>query len=275
VKTRLLLALFLLALVAPPAGADSLSSTAAWNPWVAPTQGNPIPFSGPAPFWDNRSHDGTQLNNAGNNCNIGFWVSGTGNCDAPSFYGGAFLQNSPGTTAGFLGDGTATFTMLPDGNADGWQVSAGVGVSALSGDVPTRGTTEFGWFPVANPNQMHPLLQGGNAVVGFPVPSGEYAFYLFVTDLRSGVPVTRTYRSNDPALDAIGRSHFTAFQLSEGHYIIGIEDKTGARTWSLSDYDYNDLVVEIRSSPVPEPASVLLLGMGLLGGAAILRKRRS
>jgi len=124
--------------------------------------------------------------------------------------------------------------------------------------------TTFGWFSFdPNTNSItgfNPLFAGvGGGTVQF-TPTGYYGFYI---STPGGVFLST---SNLSAADA-GNQHFAFFQGSNGSLYLGAEDLFLGQ----SDRDYNDLGIAI--SPVPEPASLTLMGMGLAAGAAGLRKR--
>jgi len=116
----------------------------------------------------------------------------------------------------------------------------------------------FGYYNKSDPGTLHTIFAGvdtpGVPDVNFS-PTGDYGFYIkvngeFFTTEDGGAP---------------GFQHFAVF--SEGSsYWIGMEDFHGG-----SDFDYNDIVVKI--TPVPEPATMLLLGSGLIGLAGYARKR--
>ena len=70
---------------------------------------------------------------------------------------------------------------------------------------------------------------------------------------------------------------FAAFQL-RNYTIMGVEDifsNTLTPTWQLgtADYDYNDVMFGYRAASVPEPGTLLLLGMGLAGIVAQRRRK--
>ena len=114
----------------------------------------------------------------------------------------------------------------------------------------------------------------GQTVTTAPLPAGTYQ--LSLTNVSSGI----TYSSN-PALNPDGAhlgfsNNFADFNLGAlpagagTAPFYGWEDRPLAATSTL---DYNDLVFSVKA--IPEPASLLLLGSGLLALGAVRRRQQS
>jgi hypothetical protein len=233
----------ILLLGASMASADSLDvlrGDGAWHPFQTPST------SGSA-FWNNASIDFNR------ECNIGYWLSGTGGCPQR---GGLFLATSPRVTPDYLGDATTGFQMTTAPDTASVTVTNRMEVSAY------RPSNEFGWFDPSNPTVLNWLFRGPNPIGATAtfIPSGTYGFYLRSPE--------GTFLSTG---DGDTRTHFAVFQLSADlHYMLGAEDM-----WAYSDNDFNDIIVDIQITPVPEPATLALVGVGMAWLGEAMRRRRA
>lgn len=157
---------------------------------------------------------------------------------------------------------------------------------------------DFGYYPQANPTakvQIFSGSEGTNDWYGttpsspkFIEVSQPFGFYLY-SDYRSD-RVHKTYWYTDRALNYGSQSHLTQanpgtgdaqgliYELVPGsEYLIALEDldATNYNGTRNTDNDYNDMLVRIKihHNIIPEPATLSLLGLGLLGILG-LRKRK-
>lgn len=247
------LALMML-LAAVPTMADSIvgAATANWQAFPTPSNLN----ENGTPFWDNRSMDGSQKN-------VGYFLTNTG-----AFTGGT-AGPGPLSFWGFA-NGTADTNVYFSSNTPGNLAQIMVEIAGYAN------INAFGWYDAANPSVLHPLFPGpansGSAPVTF-TPSTNYGFYIQV---GTG-PVFYTQSSLNAGTQEQNHQHFAVFTSSTTSphptYWIGMEDLKLSSTGIECYGDFNDMVVRITPVPIPEPASLTLMGTGLLVLAGYVRRR--
>lgn len=258
---RFIVTISLLSLASVCVNADTLignGSLQSWNPSVLGT--------GSGPYWNtNTSGDGA-------NYNIGWCMTGTGNCH---------ISNPPGAIS-YDGNGTAPASNMLFSSNSAPDVATMLGKFTNQNAVPPNGSDVFGWYAISGVTiNLHPLFTSATAIgtTATFTPTANYGFFLeniqsagtsFEADYFWFMNDSLDYTTGPgaPAVDT-GTQHFSVFSGGNSSFFFGIEDTPAA----TSDFDYNDMVVEL--APAPEPVSIALMtfGLGLLGWT--IRRRRS
>jgi hypothetical protein len=96
----------------------------------------------------------------------------------------------------------------------------------------------------------------------------------FTFFFQNQTPNTFWVKSNGIENDPTNQVNFAIAQNNANKNLFAFFFDDGGPNGSGDDNDYNDMVITADATPVPEPATILLLGAGLLGGAARLRRRQ-
>jgi hypothetical protein len=223
--------------------------------------------------------------------NVGYLLTGTGGFSGDTDYdpldyvsqnNGAGAPDAPTEISLLNTSSTVAVTLLGSYTFDTTAIIGYYNASAT-----TAAAAALTEIPLYGPGSLVPSV--GTSVSLLDLSSGEdYGFYLtkcddYVDGTGSACLGTTTWFSND-SLDTtdIGppiHQHFSIFDSpTTGIYYLGVKDW---RNGGLEGYgDFNDVVFELNTDdppvPTPEPATIGLIGAGLLGlGLTRLRSRRS
>jgi hypothetical protein len=264
-------------LVASPVDAAPILGTAGTG---LQTVGTPLEDS--ARYWDGNSwdSDSTQDGSGVNPCNVGSLAGGT-SCGLNAAAAG--VAERAGLTGTSFSLAESEFGFEAWGNADG-TADLNYGFDATGGGVydfrmlgeftDDWDVNEIGWYELGNPEARHTIF-GADAVVGATaqvfIPT-NFGFYYLNTSGNGEIFYTQSQFNTEGH-----NQQFAAFQL-RNYTIMGVEDifsNTLTPTWQrgTADYDYNDVMFGYRAASVPEPGTLLLLGMGLAGVVAQRRRK--
>jgi hypothetical protein len=236
-------------------------------------------------FWDGNSWDShsTFDGAAFNPCSAGSLANGMGctltagasaSAVAAGLAGGTF--SLAGGQAGYQAWGQA------DGGADmnyGFEAAAGgafYDFTMLGELTDDWDVNEIGWYSLDSPQVRHTIFSssaatGSTSQVWIPT---NFGFYYLNTSGNGEVFYTQSMHNT------VGnRQQFASFQ--QGDYtVVGVEDifsNTLTQAWTPTggDYDFNDVMFGYRQSSVPEPGTLLLMGLGVAGAAWTRRRKAS
>lgn len=245
------------------------------------------------PFFNNTSSDvinGSQAANAGNflsdtggfalNGNV---TAGCSTCGTNYMASGGQMYTQSANSPNFA----SAFSFIRQAGA--------IEITLLYSNSSTNNNLEFGLYDAssqANALANHDIVQQGgitnlNNLIGTTYdlsnPFATYGIYARTCDANATTGACPggnvvTYFSNvamngvngdTPAAD-VNHMHWALFQsgTNANIYYLALEDfaiTSGTRN-SVEGYgDYNDLILELNTSPVPEPATISIVGLALAG----------
>jgi hypothetical protein len=247
-------------------------------------QGAGAPLENSVRYWDGNSWDSDSVfdGHSPNPCSAGSLANGMAcglNASAidvairAGLTGSTFTlaNGEPGFDAWGHGDGSADLNYAFQNGGGGLFDFTMLGEFTDDWDV-----NEIGWYELGSPQDRHTIF-GSTAAVGSTAQifiPGNFGFYYLNTSGNGEIFYTQSIFNTEGH-----KQQFAAFQHGD-YSILGVEDifsNTLTRQWQpgTADYDYNDVMFGFRAASVPEPSTLLLLGMGITGLIAQQRRRRA
>lgn len=220
-------------------------------------------------FWNNCSYDSIGGNHE---MNVGDLLSDSGGfAGTPSILGTdtpvQYLSAAGGAAPSafnFVRNANAyDITLLfADSSLDTGNASIGTVFGTYSGGVFTPIYTAGATNTPTGTQGFHPTT-----------PGNSYGFYATVC---YAIGRCETYTTGDGNWGneggGSGWNHFALFQLTSGNYVVGFEDANGI--FAENGGDYNDVVIELSNVAVPEPSTLVLVGLCLCTLARLGRHRK-
>jgi hypothetical protein len=210
------------------------------------------------PYWDHKSSDHY---NGDYRTNIGYYLTKTGAFEswpdyehpgAIPFWGKNYISKTDSS-----GNFDKDFYFIRDSLSSHFSLRLELADYA--------NFNSFGYYDVSD-GKLHEIFTGADSkgTAAILTPTDEYGFYLINKTGDTFLTQSGRFETEDKNFQ-----HFAVFKENSDIYWVGVEDLLRG-----GDKDYNDLVIKVTAvSPVPEPATMFLLGSGLIGLAGFVRRK--